>query len=253
MTDAPFRNIVLLSMLLCLFPGGCETDPATATGVDDPDETDTTDTETTATPTDNDDDDDDDPVVPDVPDVPVCMTSCETVMDCVAFDATPLEQVANWACQDHVCIHLGCTSDANCREAYPAQNYKCSAEGECLLACSAPADCVRLDLFAGDDDMDENNYLCQGGMCRYQGCLSTAECGVAFGNSFYCTDVYHTGVKACSEKCAGEGLVEECVVDHDDPSYDDDNYQCVVQTCFYTGCNSDEECGDGRVCIKFVK
>jgi hypothetical protein len=110
-----------------------------------------------------------------------------------------------------------------------------------------------MDLFPGDDDMDENNFECTDGMCNYLGCISTMECVLTYGDSYVCNDVHHTGVPQCFNKCDESGDVTSCIEDHDNPALDSDNYDCVLQTCFYTGCNSDDECGDSKKCVKILK
>jgi hypothetical protein len=106
----------------------------------------------------------------------------------------------------------------------------------CLPACASAGDC---DLGAGPA-WDADNYLCDGGACKYQGCNSDSEC-MAQGN-MVCRD---------SNDVLGLGSSLSCVftcataADCDyggGPAYDGDNYACSNGGCIYTGCNSDSEC-----------
>jgi hypothetical protein len=212
------------------------------------DDTDKTDTETgSVTDTDNPSDTTPYTAPEDVPSVPVCMDICKTVADCVPFGAPPLEKAENFQCRsDGVCIHLGCTNDSQCDDAYPNQNYKCSDKGECLRPCTVPQDCVRFESPTSNAD----NYKCSDGMCNYLGCLTTSECVAENGTNYVCDDTYHTGIKQCSAQCSADGSVEACVTDHDDEALDSDNFDCISKFCFFTGCNNDDECGEGRKCVK---
>ena len=117
---------------------------------------------------------------------PTCTLSCSDVAGC-AQPEKPLLDSNNWACESNYCVWTGCSSTAECQEAFPETVSVCAAYSDppiCAPPCSAPADCVpdaAVDLF------DEENWACTGGACEHLGCLSTAECtGSAHGPDSIC-------------------------------------------------------------------
>ena len=103
----------------------------------------------------------------------------------------------------------------------------------CVQVCEHPADCSN-----GWPPWDEDNYSCDNGACRYEGCLSDDECQAVAGmESYVCVVDELTQVRTCTKSCSS---VSDCVMASG--PWDEDNYRCEAGACQYTGCNSDQEC-----------
>ena len=180
----------------------------------------------------------------DVPsfDIPVCVQSCSDVSDCVPVGADAIHDADNYQCTSGNCVYTGCNSEAECDEAYPALSYVCHATG-CLPACSTAADCA-----FDSPDADEDNYTCDNGACVYLGCLSDAECSSTYGAAYSCQDPMNSKVSLCAPKCT-DGTTAACIPTQDSEAYGEDNYTCILEECYYTGCNNDAECGTGYRCL----
>ncbi len=114
----------------------------------------------------------------------------------------------------------------------------------CQMTCSSASDCAQTGAA-----FDADNYACEGGLCRYQGCNSDAECVSTFSSDKYaCRDI--AGTKTCQTKCT---TVSDCAIPGS-AAYSEDNWACDAGTCKYVGCKSDSECsssiGAGYVCRK---
>ena len=190
---------------------------------------------------DSDSDGDGDADVPSF-DIPVCVKSCSDVSDCVPVGADAIHDADNYRCSDGSCVYSGCNSDTECNEAYPAMSYVCHSTG-CLPACETAADCA-----FDSPDADEDNYTCDNGACVYLGCLADDECSSAHGTTYSCQDPMNSKVPLCAQKCK-DGDVTDCIQAQDEEAYDEDNYTCILQECYYTGCNNDAECGTGYRCL----
>jgi hypothetical protein len=59
---------------------------------------------------------------------PICSTPCDTAADCTYLAGNPIFDVDNYACDQGICRHLGCQSDAECAQAYAATglSYVCA-------------------------------------------------------------------------------------------------------------------------------
>jgi len=103
----------------------------------------------------------------------------------------------------------------------------------CWQVCSTPADCAQQY-----PPWDEDNYSCEDGICRYDGCNSDAECqGVPGMESYLCRPSVYGDAPVCVMSC---GQAADC--SQGMAPYNEDNYACEDGACRYTGCNSDEEC-----------
>lgn len=54
----------------------------------------------------------------------ICRQSCNAAADCVTA-GSPLSDADNWACDRGVCSYLGCSSSAECTDAYKSSDYVC--------------------------------------------------------------------------------------------------------------------------------
>ena len=102
----------------------------------------------------------------------------------------------------------------------------------CVLGCAVGSDCT-----TASPAFDADNYRCEGGQCRYTGCVDDAECQATFGATRWICRDPGTGVRSCVEGCAsgadcGSGT----------SAFDVDNYACEGGICRYRGCNTDGEC-----------
>lgn len=103
----------------------------------------------------------------------------------------------------------------------------------CLQVCSTAADCAQQY-----PPWDEDNYSCEDGTCRYDGCNTDEECqGVPGMESYVCRITVFGDAPVCVKSCSqavdcSQGMAP----------WDEDNYACTDGACRYTGCNSDEEC-----------
>jgi hypothetical protein len=118
--------------------------------------------------------------------IPACIPACATPSDCVTA-GVPIFQAANYACRAGLCQWTGCLSDQECRDTYSDPRYLCrQVPGwtlqSCFLACTAPSDCVSANASVL---LDADNYACDGGLCTWTGCRSTAECTAAYSSSAY--------------------------------------------------------------------
>lgn len=115
----------------------------------------------------------------------------------------------------------------------------------CQQTCAVPADCV-----PGGDPLpvqDEDNFACNDGVCEDLGCNDDAECAGSFAEPemWNCRAV--PGVdsprKQCVELCDDDA---DCGREFDVTGHSP--FSCVDQVCAYTGCVSDEACGESWVC-----
>jgi len=95
-----------------------------------------------------------------------------------------------------------------------------------------------------------DNFACEGGHCRYQGCNSDSECSGTFQDASYgCNDVGLFPV--CMKRCASPA---DCTVHNSSALHDASHYACDDGFCYYTGCKSSAECDPagltGFVCVE---
>ncbi len=166
------------------------------------------------------------------PSVPYCQMTCSTAADCAtasgAFDAD------NYACEAGLCRYKGCNDDAECQAAFSSAGYVCRAQSglkTCVKRCAAPADCA-----VASAAFDADNYACEAGGCRYNGCNDDAECAASVAGTV-CRKAFGATSAACIKKCS---VAADCAAAS--AAFDDDNYACETGLCRYKGCNSDAEC-----------
>ncbi len=101
-----------------------------------------------------------------------CETRCENDSHCALFEA----------CQAGECLYVGCRSDRECTlipdvralglsAGFDTRLLRCHTEagvGRCLVPCQTDAQC-------------EVSEVCNGGLCEYIGCDSSAECKTIIG------------------------------------------------------------------------
>ncbi len=106
----------------------------------------------------------------------------------------------------------------------------------CVPTCVTAADCATGPV---GSIVDANNYACDGGQCRWLGCLSTAECVATYGTQAWtCEAAFGTTVPTCWPTCA---TVSQCA-NPNSPILGADNYACDGGKCRWTGCNDTAEC-----------
>jgi|GEM_PF-1966914 len=169
-----------------------------------------------------------------------CTAPCTTVSDCVADDPPAGYDTANFTCTGGACRYTGCVSDTDCAVVNSTLGTgTCEPVGAgldlCVASCSTPSDCTAL---SGVPAFDADNYLCEGGHCRYQGCNTDSECAQSYmDDSYGCNDV---GLyPLCMKRCASPS---DCVVPNSSALYDASHYACDAGFCQYTGCTSSTEC-----------
>jgi len=117
---------------------------------------------------------------------PSCVPSCAAAADC-ALEDRPLYDDDNWTCESNFCVFTGCSSDAECQEAYPGTAAVCAEYAEtpfCVPSCTVAADCQPEDPVELND---VENWTCTDGACEHRGCLSTEECtGSSHGPDSIC-------------------------------------------------------------------
>ncbi|MCB9595326.1 MAG: hypothetical protein H6719_21585 [Sandaracinaceae bacterium] len=119
-----------------------------------------------------------------------CLEGCVASADCgsatAAFDAD------NYTCDGGTCRYLGCNTDAECESTFGGA-YGCieaeppptplpipTATRNCVRRCASANDCATDSGAFGAD-----NYVCEGGGCRYRGCNDDAECRTSLSSSSY--------------------------------------------------------------------
>jgi hypothetical protein len=107
--------------------------------------------------------------------VPNCVPTCTTAADCAGQAAS--DDASHYQCNGGRCQWQGCKSNAECNEAFQSTKFVCAKEGaatvpSCVLACTAPADCVA----PGNNGPDASRFACTNARCAWKGCASTAEC-----------------------------------------------------------------------------
>ncbi len=102
----------------------------------------------------------------------------------------------------------------------------------CQLGCTVNADCV-----TASAAFDADNYRCEGGACRYTGCVSDGECQSSFASDRYVCRAPGTGIASCLMACI---RASDCSTSS--AAFDADNYRCEGGVCIYEGCNTDDEC-----------
>lgn len=183
--------------------------------------------------------------------VKYCGAPCTQVSDCLAPDPPPGYGAENFACVGGACHYTGCASNADCAVTNTVGGSgTCESVGGgwdlCVASCTTPADCATK---SGVTAFDADNYTCEGGHCRYQGCNSDGECSGSFQDATYgCNDALAYPI--CMKRCTSPA---SCVVPNSSPLYDASHYACEAGYCRYTGCRSTSECAGaglaGYLCV----
>jgi hypothetical protein len=121
--------------------------------------------------------------------ISLCLRSCTSPSDCPLSAGLPDNDADNYACEDSVCIYLGCNDDDECEMA--RAGYVCRAWPSlgpiaasrtgrvCTASCTTPDDCD--SMLAPGGAFDADNYDCVGGACIYAGCNTDEECAITTG------------------------------------------------------------------------
>jgi hypothetical protein len=180
----------------------------------------------------------------------LCEQSCGEAADCVPTDAGPTDTADNWSCASGYCERLGCLSNAECQEAYPAATHiACNPNADppaCTLVCETAADCAQADRPLFDDD----NWSCDSNYCVWTGCNSAAECQEAFPDSSLACATY-AEPPVCMPPC---DAAADCVADNTGDLFAEDHWACTGGACEHLGCLSTEECatsyhGPDSICV----
>jgi hypothetical protein len=106
----------------------------------------------------------------------------------------------------------------------------------CVPSCSVAADCAS---GPAGSIIDANNYACDAGVCRWLGCLSTAECVATYGTQAWtCEAAFGAAVPTCWPTCTS---ASQCA-NPNSPLLGADNYACDGGKCRWLGCNDTAEC-----------
>jgi hypothetical protein len=181
--------------------------------------------------------------------VPACVGACQTNTSCGLAGAAKggVWDFDNFECSGGRCLYAGCKTDEECEDetTYPSNDLVCRKVAcgfrICTASCGSPKDCVGT-VSAKGPLTGEENFVCDGGWCRYAGCQSDDECAKAMASlpspkGYRCRQV--AGVGACVRACSN---VNDCVIQPATPLADADNYACEGGACRYKGCGSTAEC-----------
>lgn len=106
----------------------------------------------------------------------------------------------------------------------------------CVQSCGTAADCAT---GTAGSFLDADNYTCDGGVCTWRGCLSTAECVTTYGTQAWtCEQAFGAATPTCWPTCTDPA---QCAV-AGSPLYDANNYACDGGKCHWVGCNDTSEC-----------
>lgn len=181
-----------------------------------------------------------------LPALPTCLLGCSSPADCT-IAGSALYDADNYSCDGGRCRWTGCRTTAECQGAFGVA-YECGTLTgipfpSCYHTCDAAADCS-----LGTAIHDADNYACDGGLCRWLGCNSTAECQSTFmATNYVCATLEGTTFAACYESCSAPA---DCVLAS--TLYDGDNWDCQSGACAWTGCNSTSECTDAFMNAGYV-
>ena len=115
-----------------------------------------------------------------------------------------------------------------------------AAGGYCVPNCQTAADCA-----TGQPGsfLDEDNYTCENGLCRYLGCLDSSECPQIGGSfNFVCTAPEAGKTPVCVLECM---TPSDCV---NDPMESPDKFDCLNGGCFTKPCTEADVCKADQVC-----
>jgi hypothetical protein len=174
------------------------------------------------------------------PPIATCQQRCTLASDC--SNGSPATDANNYACTRGVCEYLGCRNDEECVATFGAAggDWRCVTPAggglpSCSEVCASPTDCA-----SPSPAVDDNNYACEAGVCRYLGCLNEPECMATFGvagGEWVCRATIPGAPPGCVEVCRSPADCASAA-----PSVDADNYACEAGICRYLGCLDDAEC-----------
>ena len=120
--------------------------------------------------------------------VPSCAQLCDTAADCATEYSPAACDEDNYSCNaGGYCKYLGCNDDDECEAML--SGYRCLQSPYldipiCQEPCQEAADCD----YGGGDAVDADNYSCEGQVCVYTGCNSTAECQDSYDSGWECVE-----------------------------------------------------------------
>jgi len=186
-----------------------------------------------------------------VPPMPTCTVTCSNDEECTVLGnpTMGIYDEDNWACVDGSCRWTGCHDKAECavEPSLEGKEYRCIESNcgmrLCLTKCAEVVDCLP-STYAGTA-FDNDNYACEGGICRYLGCMSDEECTDSYKvagepRTFECVEG-NEGVGVCMASCFSP---IDCVPAGSNAIVDSNNWACQEFHCVYKGCQSTAECED---------
>lgn len=169
-----------------------------------------------------------------------CEHTCVTSEDCTTF-GDAIYGPDNYACDEGLCVYLGCKSDGECLESHNDPAWTCRQQpGDavplCHPKCVTAHDCVDPSSPLHNTD----NWSCNGGACEHRGCTSDDECSDEHHNPHYgCVKLPGDVVPVCRMKCHQANDCDNPA----EPLYDLDNWACnSAGYCVHLGCGSTSEC-----------
>lgn len=194
-------------------------------------------------------------------------TTCQAAADCCQTSSVPCGVYGNkYACNGGACERLGCGSDAECVtyaqaiQQPDAQQWVCHP-GFCpqdlsycsypVKSCTQAADCCRPGQAACG--VYSNHWACDGGKCKYIGCVSDGEC-VSYAQALSLPDAatyvcrtsqcYDTGFcvpqsQTCSQPtdCCNPQSSVPC-------GLYSNRFRCVNGACLMDYCTGKQDCVD---------
>ena len=184
-----------------------------------------------------------------VPPMPTCTVTCSSDEECTILGnpTMGIYDEDNWSCVDGACRWTGCHDNAECaaEPSLEGKEYRCIESNcgmrLCLTKCAEVVDCLP-STYAGTA-FDDNNYACEGGLCRYLGCMSDEECTDSYKvagepRTWECVEG-NEGVGVCMASCFSP---IDCVPAGSNEILDSNNWACQESHCVYKGCQSTDEC-----------
>lgn len=111
----------------------------------------------------------------------------------------------------------------------------------CQMSCSVPADCTTAGSYP------ENEWSCDKGLCRYDGCSSDDSCAQVYKTTDYvCRPYPGASIDMCQKKCS---VAQDCAMDTG--AWSAENWKCQGDYCVYLGCSSDLECKTSMAGLDF--
>jgi hypothetical protein len=116
----------------------------------------------------------------------------------------------------------------------------------CVLTCT---DATQCGSGPPGGQYDDENQVCDDGVCRWTGCSSDDQCEVYYGDpDMVCEQAFGWSLPQCFETCTVDG---DCPHRPGGAVTDGDNFVCDDGKCRWLGCLSTAECDldtPGRIC-----